>query len=166
MRTMTSNVGSRMMAIAIVLVALAHSAAGQQSTNISRADVQVVLDSIDKALLKKDAAAVVANYASNAVITATTFESGHKDVSTRGRDDYEDSLKAGFKVFDDYTLQRKDVSIEIAADGMTAQSISTFIEKYRFDGKMEQAVSKESVSFVIVDGKVLVAKDQEETTIR
>jgi hypothetical protein len=139
---------------------------GRQSTGISKTDVQAVLDSIDNALLRKDAAAVVAHYARNAVIKATVFDNGHKDVSTRDRGDYQRTIDAGFKVFSDYTLQREDVSIEIAADGKTAHSTFTVIEKYRFGGDMKQAVSTESVSFVREDGQVVVSKEQDKTMIK
>src|ERR1051325_10993020 len=84
-----SRFDGRAAIIAVMLVASTCSAVAQQRTNISKADVQAVLDSIDRAMLKKDAAAVVANCASNAVIASTIFESGDKGVSTRRRDDYE-----------------------------------------------------------------------------
>jgi hypothetical protein len=159
------NIARQLTALAALLLALTVSAHAQEKIIISKTDVQAVLDSIDKALLKKDAAAVVANYASNAVITATILESGHKDTTRHGRDDYESTLRAGFTAFDNYSLQRKDTSIEIASDGKTAQCKSRLIEKFRFDGKMEQAISKESISFAIQDGKVLVTKDHDDTAI-
>lgn len=161
-----SGVGSQMMVVAALSLALAYTALGQQSTNISKADVKATLDFIDKALVKKDAKEVVANYASNAVITATTFENGRKDVSTRNRNDYEQALEECFNSYDHYTLHRKDLLIEIAADGKTARSVSVVVENFRFEGEMEQAISTDWVSFVVLDGKVQVAKDQDKTTVQ
>lgn len=137
-----------------------------QSRVITKAQVKAVLDAIDKALVKKDAAAVAANYASNAVITATILERGETFKTRHGRDDYKKTLEAGFKSFDNYTLQRKELAVDIAPDGKTARCASTLIEKYSFDGKMQEAVSKELTSLAIVDGKVLVTEDHCDTSIK
>lgn len=133
---------------------------------ISKAQVQAVLDSIDKAFVKKDAAAVTANYTSNAVITATIVEDGRTSKTKHIRDDYKQTLEAGFADFTDYSLQRKDVTIEIAPDGKTAQCISTVVEKFRLYGKQEEAVSKESVTLAMLDDKVVVTDDHSDVAIK
>ena len=150
----------------LLLFIFACVAYGQQTTTLSKAQIQAVLDSIDKALVKKDAAAVAINYSSNAVITATIVEDGRTTKTKNFRDDYKHTLETSFTSFDDYSLRRKDTTIEIAADGKTAQCSSTLIEKFRFDGKVREAVSKESVSFAISGGKVLATKDHSDTNIK
>jgi hypothetical protein len=142
------------------------TATTQQTPAISKSQVQAVFDSIDKAFVKKDAAAVTANYASNAVITATIVEGGRTTKTKDVRDDYQKTLEAGFAGFTDYSLQRKDVTIEIAPDSKTAQCVSTVVEKFRLDGKQEEAVTKESVTFAMLDDKVLVTDDHSDTTIK
>src|ERR1035438_9411017 len=64
----------------------------QQTPAISKAQVEAVLASVDKAFVKKDAAAVTANYASNAVITATIVEDGRTTKTKHVRDDYQQTL--------------------------------------------------------------------------
>lgn len=132
-----------------------------QGANISREEVQAVLDSIEKACLKKDAAAVVANYASNAVITVTTV--GSDFPSTQAKYDslasFDGNLELGFAVYDNFSFQRKDVSIEIAPDGQTAQCSFTEIAHYKYQGKKETDITKESISLAKFDGKVLITKD-------
>ena len=132
-----------------------------QNAIISREDVQAVLDSIDKAYLKKDAAAVVANYASNAVITDTTV--GSDFPSTPSKFDslagFEGNLELGFAVYDDFRFQRKDVFIEIAPDGQTAQCSFSEIAKYKYRGKQETDITKGTISLAKFGGKVLITKD-------
>ena len=161
MHTMISNIGSRMIVVAAVLVTLVHSANGQQSTNISKTDVQAVLDSIDKACLKKDAAAVIANYASNAVITATIVGSDFPatPVQFDNIDSFKGDLEMGFVADEDYSFQRKQISIEMGSGGETAQCSFTEIATYRFRGKMEKDVIKESIFLAKLGSKVLITKD-------
>ena len=166
MHTMISRFIKQAMTSSLLLFIFACGAAGQQTAAISKAQVQAIMDSIDKGLVKKDAAAVAVNYSSNAVITATIVEHGRTTETKHVRDDYKHTLEAGFTSFSDYSLQRKDVTIEIAPDGKTAQCISTLVEKFRFDGKTQEAVSRETVSFAILDGKVLATKDHSDTNIK
>lgn len=132
---------------------------------ISKAQILDILKSIDKGLVKKDAAAVVANFASNAAITATVVEDQRTDTTRANKEEYLKSLEAGFKAFENYKLQRKDVTPEISPDGRTATSLSTVIETYRFDGKAKRASSKESASFELIGGKVLLTKMDSKVTI-
>ena len=137
----------------------------QLSPKISKTQVLVVLDSIDKGLTNKDAGTVVTNFASNAVITATIVERQQTDTTKANKEKYRLSLEAGFKVFDDYKLRRKDVTVEIAPDGQKATSLSTLVETYRFDGRAKQAATKESASFEMIGGKVLLTKMDSKVTI-
>ncbi len=137
----------------------------QPGALISKAHVLEILDSIDKGANENDAAAVVANFASNAVITATVVEEQRTDTTKANKKEYQQSLEVGFKGFDNYKLQRKNVTIEIASDGQRATSLSTLIETYRFNGKAKRASTKESASFEIIGGKVLLTKIDSKVTI-
>lgn len=125
---------------------------------ISTTNIFAILDSMDQGLVKKDAALVVANFASNAVITAVVVEGPRTYTSTNDMSNYRSSLEAGFKSFDDYKLQRKDVIVQISPDGRKATSSSTLVETYRFAGNAERAVTKESASFELVDGNIRLTK--------
>jgi hypothetical protein len=71
---------------------------------------------------------------------------------------YRRDVEAGFESFDDYELQRKDVAVEITPDGQRAASQSILIETYRFSGKAERAVTRESDIFEVMDGKIRLTK--------
>jgi hypothetical protein len=129
-----------------------------ENGKIYKTNILTILESIDRGLLNKDAAAIVANFASNAVITAATVEGIRTDKSKDDTSSYRRSLEAGFKSFDDYKLQRKDVTVEISPDGRKAGSVSTLVETYHFAGNAERAVTEESDTFVIIDGKILLTK--------
>ncbi len=132
--------------------------AEQNADKITEVRVLGILNSLDRALVKKDAAAVTAHFASNAVITATVVEGQHTDTSTNDPISYRRSLEAGFKSFDDYQLQRKDVTVRINADGRKATSSSTLVETYQFAGNAERAVTKESVTFEAMGGKIRLTR--------
>ena len=140
---------------------------GQQTNVISKADVQAVLDSIDKGLVKKDADAVVANYSRDAVIAANVWEDGGTTGTTFKRDEYKQSLERYFASLIDYSLQRTDVKIEIAPDGKTAECACTLMEnlKYKSDGSKIESQTDASLSFAIINGKVLITKEHDDITM-
>jgi hypothetical protein len=160
------NSSFRAVTIVVFMVIFACVADGQQGAGITKAQVQAVLDSIDKACLNKDAAGAVANYASNAMITAITVQNGQTYTSKRSREDYLQMLEDSLKNTKDYSLQHKDVVIEIAPDGRTAQCSFTLVERWRgSSGNMEEALTKESLSLVLLDGKLLVTKDHSDVAV-
>ncbi|HTY86685.1 MAG TPA: hypothetical protein VMB80_04410 [Candidatus Acidoferrum sp.] len=156
----------RTVAVVVSMTIFAGVADGQQGDRISKAQVQAVLDSIDKACLNKDAAAVIANYASNAVITATVVQNGQTYTNRQNREDYRRALENSLKNAADYSLRHRDVAIQIAPDGQTAQCSFTLIERWRGDiGKMEEGDTKESLGLVRVDDKLLIARDHSDVTV-
>lgn len=132
---------------------------------ISEANILATLDSIDRGLLNKDAAAVVANFASNAVITATVVERQRTDTTTNDPSSYRRSLEAGFKSFDDYKLWRKAITVEMSPGGRKATSQSTLIESYSFSGNTQRAVTQESGTFELINGKARLTKRNSKVTI-
>jgi hypothetical protein len=132
---------------------------------ISKTNILTILDSMDKGFLNKDAAAIFAGFASNAVIVATVVEGPRTTTTTNDTSSYRRELEAGFESFDDYELQRKDVAVEITSDGQQAMSQSTLVEAYRFSGKTERAVTKESDTFEVMDGKIRLTKMNSKVTI-
>jgi len=125
---------------------------------LSTTNIFAILDSMDQALVKKDAAMVVAHFASNAVITAAVVEGQRTYTTTNDTSSYRSSLEAGFKSFDDYKLQRKDVIVQISPDGRKATSSSTLVETYRFAGNAERAITQESDAFEVMDGNIRLTK--------
>jgi hypothetical protein len=160
------NSSFRALVVSVFMAIFACVADGQQGAGISKAQVQAMLDSIDKACLNKDAAGAVANYASNAVITATVVQNGQTYTNRQSRDEYLHVLEGSLKNTADYSLQHKDVVIEIAPDGRTAKCRFTLIEKWRGNnGGMQEGDTKESLSFSLLDGKLLVTKDHSDVTV-
>ena len=138
----------------------------QPNGKISRTQILDLLHSMDRGLTNKDAAAVVANFSSNAVITATVVEAQRTDKTKDDTAGYRRSLEAGFQSFSDYQFTRQEVVIQIAADGRTATSSSLLTEIFRIDDKRKQAVTKESATFGIVEGKVLLTAMNSEVTVK
>jgi len=132
---------------------------------ISMTNILTILDSMDKGFRNKDAAVIFANYASNAVIIATVVEGPRTTKMTNDTSSYRRDVEAGFESFDDYKLQRKDVAVEITPDGRKATSQSTLVETYHFSGKAERAVTKESDTFEVMDGKTRLTKMDSKVTI-
>lgn len=125
---------------------------------ISKTNILTALDSMDKGFRDKDAAAIFASFASNAVIIATVVEGTRTTTMTNDTSSYRRDLEASFNSFDGYELQRKDVVVEITSDGQKATSQSALVETYRFSGKAERAVTRESATFEVMDGKIRLTK--------
>jgi hypothetical protein len=133
---------------------------------ISPTAIRTILDSMDRGMTNKDAAVAVAHFASNAVITAVITE-GTRTVTNR--DDtagYRLRLENGFSAFSDYQFTRRNVATQIDSDGRTATSSYELIETFRFDGKPKQAVTRESATFAVIEGKVLLTAMNSEVTIK
>jgi hypothetical protein len=125
---------------------------------MSMTNIFAILDSMDNGFRNKDAAAISAGFASNAVIIATVVEGPRTTTMTNDTSSYRSDVEAGFKSFDEYELQRKDVAVEITSDGQKATSQSTLVETYRFSGKAERAVTQESATFEVLAGKIRLIK--------
>jgi len=149
----------------LMLVDCSLAQTNQPASILFRTQIPDILDSIDRGLTNKDAAAVVARFSSNAIITATIVEGQRTDKTKNDTDSYRRSLEAGFQSFSDCQFARKDVAIQIAADGRTATSSSVLTETFRFDGKIKQAVTKESATFEMIEGKILLTAMNSEVTI-
>jgi hypothetical protein len=132
--------------------------AGRMDETISKVRIMEILNSIDAGVVKQNASAVVADFATNAVISAMVVEGSRTYTTTNDTTDYRNILKASFKSFDDYKLQRKNIIIQISSDRQRAASLSTLIETFRFAGNAERAVTEESDTFEIIDGKVVLTK--------
>ena len=137
---------------------------------ISKKNILAMLDSMDKGFLNKDAAAIFSNYASNAVLIATVIDGTQTDTITNDTSIHRRDLEIVFKhfddLFDDYKLQRNDVTVEISPDGRKATSQSTLVETYRSDGKTKSATTKESATFELIDGIIRLTRMDSKETIK
>ena len=132
----------------------------QADGKISKTNVLGVLNSFDTGLVKKDAAAVIACFATNAVITAAAGagEGPRPVMVTEDMKSFHSNLETSFNQYNDFKLQRKDVTIEISSDGQKATSLSTLVETYHFTGTIQKIVTKESATFEMIGGRVLLTK--------
>jgi hypothetical protein len=152
--------------IIIVVAAILTVLLWARSSELSKASVQAILDSVDKALLEKDAAAVVANYASNAVITATIVERGTSSTTHyESSKDYGNVLKDSFGAFSDYTITRTNVAINISLGGKTAEATSTIIETFTLGGNAEKSITHESTTLEVINGKVVITKEHDDVKV-
>jgi ankyrin repeat protein len=143
---------------------LPYSRHSLQASYISTADVQAVLDSIEKAYLNDDAAAVVANYASNAVIGS---DSPSGTTSYDNLAAYKSSMELEFIAYNIISFRSKIVSISIAPNGKTAQcavdeTAEYICEEAWHHDKKETDVIRESISFAIINDQLLITKDHSE----
>lgn len=157
------------MAAVALLPLLAWSAEGQST--ISKARVQAVLASMDTAIGQNDTTALLAHFEPQAVVSVTgnfVDSTGRYQIACRyDRGELQDWLKIGFLAYNLGKPRRKIISIEIASNGKSARCKSTVVEKCsRIDGELFLATSQESLSFALVNGKIMVTKDREEAEVR
>jgi hypothetical protein len=149
-----------------VFLVLAWAAFGQNGVKLSKDQVMAALNSIDSGLTNRNVVAVLANFATNAVITATIQEDGFKDSTKYTSAEYREVLENSLKDSDFYRIKRSEVSIELSSDGKTAATHSTLVEDYRFGGKLKHAVSKVAATFQLIGGKVLLTRCHSEMNIK
>jgi len=149
-------------AVAIISILLLFA----RNSGLSKESVHAVLDSIDKALLEKDADAVIANYASNAVITTTVVDHGREDKTHyKTSKAYGDVLRNSFDAFSDYKIMRTNETIKISLTGKTAEATATIIETFTLGGNAEKSVTQEFVTIEVIDGKILVIKEHDDAKV-
>jgi hypothetical protein len=123
---------------------------------LRKAQVLELLKSLDSAIVKKDAKGACTNFADDAIITIVLHEGGQKYTDTYDKKKYQAILEAGFPNFEDYTAKRSETKVQITADGKTASAESTFVEEFRRNGIKMGSSSKESYSFVLRDGRIVI----------
>jgi len=128
----------------------------QQTTNIQEAQILELLKSLDSAILKMDAKGACTNFAEDAIITIVLYEGGEKYTDTYDKKKYQANLEAGLSNFHDYTAKRSGTQVQIAADGKTATAESTFVEEFRRNGIKMACSTKESYSFVLRGGRIVI----------
>ena len=133
---------------------------------IAKAQVLDILHSVDDGSLENNAATVAAHFASNAIIVATVVEGGRTDTSTNDLDTYRRDFGVGLKEFENYKLQRRDVSVQTAPNGRKATSISTIVENYAFQGNAQEATTRELATFEVIDGKILITRMDSKVTVK
>ena len=156
----------RIIGMLSIVPVLAWGALGQNGVKLSRDQVVAALNSIDRGLANRNAAAVVANFATNAVITATVAEGRFKDSTKHTSTEYREALEASLKESELYQITRSDVSVELSPDGKTAKVSSTLVEDYRFEGTLRHAVSKVVARCELIGGKVLFTRCHSEVNIK
>ena len=149
-----------------VFLILAWTTLGQNGVRLSKDQVIAALDSIDRGLTNRNAAAVVANFATNAVITVTIQEDHFKDSLRHTTTEYREILESSLKEPGPYRIKRSDVSIELSPGGKTATVVSTLVEDYNFEGKLKHGVSKETATFQLIGAKALLTSLHSEVNIK
>ncbi len=149
-----------------IFLLLGWAALGQDSAKLSKDQVIAVLNFINSGLTNRNAAAVVADFATNAVITATIQEGRFKDSLRHTPAEYRDILEMSLKEPGPYRIKRNDLSIELSPDGKTATARSTLIEDYSFEGRLKHGVTRETLTFRVIGGKVLITKSHSEVIIK
>jgi hypothetical protein len=142
--------------VALLLFTIPGPVSAQQTAKIQESHILDLLKSMDAALLKKDAKAACTSFADDATITIVLLEAGEKYIDTYDKKKYQANLETGLPNFNDYTSKRSGTQIHIAADGKTATAESTFVEEFRRNGIKMGCTSKESYSFALRDGRIVI----------
>jgi hypothetical protein len=102
---------------------------------ITRAQIQQVIDATDAAARERDAAAIGVHLGES-FTRAIEFPVGDMVAKARiGRMEYLQTIDLGWKDVDDYSTQRDNIQIHILPGGFSGQSYSTITEQFVVDGR-------------------------------
>ena len=77
-------------------------------------------------------------------------------IARMNREQYLQLIDKGWDKVQNYTYQRKDVVVNVAQDGATAESFSTVVETFTVDGENIVSKVREYASYELEDGRPVI----------
>jgi len=152
---------SGLLAAVLVIVSMQGMAGGK----ITRQQIQQVMDSSDLAAKHRDAQGIGV-YLGTKFFKYIDLPAEKTPLAVElSKKQYLEKIAEGWQKLDSYDYQRKDVVINMATDGQTAESFSTVIEKFSVKGKQMVSKVREYASYELEDGRPVIIQIESHTLV-
>lgn len=138
----------------LTVAALAPPASQTEPARITTAQVQSLLESVDSSVNERNVKDVHDALSEGVVITLKVPTPTGQQVMMMDRAEYTAALKQGWTSASEYSYERKNSSITISEDGMTAVVTYEVHERASFGGKTMHSVAKETAKLTVIDMKL------------
>jgi hypothetical protein len=151
------------MAISCMIGALLSASLAVADNRISAEQVRQVMAATDMAAEHGDVQAIGA-YLGQAFFKYVDVQAGEKSATARiNRGQYLQMLEEGWSKVHNYAYQRKDVVVNVTADGSTAESFSTVVETFAVDGKEMVSKVREYARYELENGRPVIVNIDSQT---
>lgn len=124
-------------------------------TTITEEDVKALYDAIDKAVIAKDTETVLDLMSDDITINMKVLSPDSNQNMDMGKEEYAKSLRDTFSVMQDYEYRVDEMSIDISADGKSAEVKRKVYEKITAQGNTIKSVTKDNTKLELRNGKIL-----------
>ncbi|GEM_PF-7042862 len=132
---------------------------------ITAQQVREVIAATDRAAERRDTDAI-GTYLGKAFMKYVDVPGASLPVTARiDREQYLDMIRKGWEELQDYSYQRKDVVVYVAADGASAESNSTIVETVTRDGKKMVSKVREYARYRIEGGRPVIVRLETQTLV-
>lgn len=141
----------------VVLPSMAEPSYSQTLTSITESDVQALINAMDKAARKGNAAGILSHFAPDAKVKITLMNpgAGKEVVQTLDKEQYAFGLRQVLRRKISYQLVRKNVRIKIY-DAETATVTSELYETFKFREGTVRSSSSDVVYVNLRNGKLVI----------
>jgi hypothetical protein len=149
----------------LATVLLFISVQGVAEENITRQQIQQVLDATDLATKNRDAEAIGV-YLGSKFFKYIDLPSKDTPLAVElTKKQFLEQIAEGWKQVDDYSYQRKDVVINVAKDKQSAESFSTIIENFSVKGQKMVSKVREYATYELEDGRPVIVQIESHTLV-
>ncbi len=152
---------SGFLAILLCLV----STQGVAADKITRQQIQQVMDASDQAARNRDAQGIGAYLGTKFYKYIDLPEEKTPLAVALAKKQYLEQIDKGWKKLDSYDYERKDVVINVATDGKSAESFSTVIETFSTDGRKMVSKVREYATYELEDGRPVIVQIESQTLV-
>jgi hypothetical protein len=145
--------------------ALMCASAAVAASRITAEQVRQVMAATDAAAQDADVQ-TIGNYLGRAFFKYVDVRANEEPATARiNRDQYLQMIQEGWSKVDNYAYQRKDVVINVAPDGSTAESFSTVVETFAVDGNEMVSKVREYARYELENGRPVIVNIDSQTLV-
>lgn len=149
----------------LAIVCFLGSAQGHADDAITRQQVLQVIDASDMAARNRDAEGVGV-YLGSRFFKYIDLPSEKTPLAVElSKKQYIEEIARGWQQLEKYNYQRKDVVVNIAPDGRTAESFSTIIETFSVNGQEMVSKVREYANYELEDGRPVIVQIESHTLV-
>ncbi len=118
--------------------------------------IRQLMAATDTAAMTRDTAAIGAHLSPTFAESIDVSNEHWTYTFTLDRDGYLSMIEEGWKKLDDYKYKREDTTINVAADGLSAESRSTITEETRTGDRRSVSRIREYAEYAVENGKPVI----------
>lgn len=132
---------------------------------ITKSQIMELIDAADRAAENKDAQ-TIGTYLGSEFYHYVDVPAAEPPITVRvDKEHYLEFIEDGWKEVESYSYERKDLVVNVAKDGQTAESFSTILETLTKDGKPMVSKVREYATYILENGRPVIVRIEGHTLV-